>query len=139
MSTDEIRNRDREVIARLGNPDEDPLLRAEMDRRELLNHIEQMDKAKPDYLLSLDAKDLRALADYLEALEAAEQASIALEGKQGIFASAIYNEYTYEDRVLRDDYLLPVILEGHLIGQIGMGDRGEIGMYVLSKKFEEDK
>lgn len=139
MSIEEIMQRDNEAVPRLGKPDEDPLLRAEMDRRELLNHIEQMNKKKPDYVLSLDAKDLRALADYLEALEAAEKASSDLVSKSGIFASAIYNEYTYEDRVLRDDYLLPVILMEQLIGQIGVGDSGEISMYVLSKKFEGDK
>ena len=37
---DDIRKRDKETVPRLGNPSKDPLLRAEMDRRYLLQLIE---------------------------------------------------------------------------------------------------
>lgn len=39
---DPIRERDKNAVTRLGNPDEDPLLRAEMDRRELLAEIDRL-------------------------------------------------------------------------------------------------
>lgn len=39
---DEIRQRDKDAIARLGKPDEDPLLRAEMDRRYLLTLVKDI-------------------------------------------------------------------------------------------------
>lgn len=41
-SVEEIRQRDRNAIPRLGDPDNDPLLRAEMDRRFLLAELESM-------------------------------------------------------------------------------------------------
>lgn len=42
MSLSEIRVRDRNTVARLGNPMNDPLLQAEMDRRELLNRLDDI-------------------------------------------------------------------------------------------------
>ena len=38
----EIRERDRFAVARMGNPDADPRLRAEMDRRALLAEVERL-------------------------------------------------------------------------------------------------
>lgn len=42
MSLSEIRARDRNAVARLGNPNTDTLLRAEMDRRELLRRLDKI-------------------------------------------------------------------------------------------------
>lgn len=42
MNLAEIRKRDKNAVARLGDPDNDPLLQAEMDRRFLLNKIDEL-------------------------------------------------------------------------------------------------
>lgn len=45
---EQIRQRDRNVIARIGDPDNDPLLRAEMDRRFLLDELVSMKRYGAD-------------------------------------------------------------------------------------------
>lgn len=42
MNLAEIRARDKAAIARLGDPANDPLLQAEMDRRFLLNKVDEL-------------------------------------------------------------------------------------------------
>lgn len=44
---DDIRERDRLAIPRMGDPENDPLLRAEMDRRWLLGEIDRLTEACP--------------------------------------------------------------------------------------------
>lgn len=50
---EEIRQRDREAIPRFG-PDRDPLLRAEMDRRWLLNHVDNLQRWKDEAMQVID-------------------------------------------------------------------------------------
>lgn len=73
----DVRVRDRNAIARLGNPDTDPLLRAEMDRRYLLATL---DRLIPLVAVWRDAASAethwgpagaQAYADCADALEAA--------------------------------------------------------------------
>lgn len=58
---EQIRQRDRNAIPRSGKPDKDPLLRAEMDRRLLLNALDAA------------AATTRELVDKIEKLEAERQ------------------------------------------------------------------
>ncbi|HKY58361.1 MAG TPA: hypothetical protein VJL80_10010 [Aeromicrobium sp.] len=59
-----MRGRDRRVVARLGNPDADPFLRAEMDRRALLAEVDRLTAA-----LATAARERDALGDaYREAI-----------------------------------------------------------------------
>lgn len=138
MSIEDIKARDAEAVPRLGKPDEDPLLRAEMDRRDLLEYIDALEKNKSDYSTSISAAELRDIADLLDALQAAEEISNSLASRRGVHSSVFYNEYTYEQKVKNDDFLFPVIAADFVLGQIGIGDSGKIDLWVLTTKFDTE-